>query len=642
MPAAPASLTATAGCRAGDAQLARRLRRDQLQRLAPVSPAGRTRCWIPASPAPATLTTAWLATARPPTTTSSRATNGNGDGDNSPQASATPTAVADLWASADIGAFGVAGSSSHAGNIFSVSGSGADIWGNADAVPLHLSLARRRRGDRRTRRQHQRHRPLGQERADDVRESLAAGAKNVLVAVTPGNGVTSQERPTTGGATDNTAVAGFAAPYWLKLHAPAARSLPTVRRMASSGRSAPPTRSQWRRRSGRPGRHGPQQHADQRQHIRPRLHHAQSGDEPGQHGRAGRNRPHVDTSLDAQSYTIKRATTSGGPYTTIATGVIGSAYNDTTAVGSDPYYYVVTAVNPPVKASRRAKSATSCSPTTSPARRSPTIYLRRNGANLQLWIGGVGDGSGPPTYSTLFPSITSLQFAWQRRQRHVHDRFAGGSPVPSGGLSIDGGGGSGAVDSLVLLGTTGADTFTIDASNIANTAFAGTIAYANMANVEFDLLGGNDSLTQTSQPGAAIVAFNGGASNDALNVNGGSFAFTTDAGATSANLTVNLANAGSSASFTGAQHLAALNISVSAAAAFIPSASPASPGIMNVTTLSLSGGSRFDIGNNELLTTATLSYVRSAILAGQLWSSSGTGGSARLIWARVRPKFGLR
>ena len=50
-------------------------------------------------------------------------------------------------------------------------------------------------------------------------------------------------------------------------------------------------------------------------------------------------------SSGATSYKVKRSTTSGGPYTTIATGVTATSYTDTTVTNSTTYYYVVTALN---------------------------------------------------------------------------------------------------------------------------------------------------------------------------------------------------------------------------------------------------------------------------------------------------------
>ncbi len=46
----------------------------------------------------------------------------------------------------------------------------------------------------------------------------------------------------------------------------------------------------------------------------------------------------------ASSYNVKRATTPGGTYTTLASGLTASSYSDTTASASTTYYYVVTAV----------------------------------------------------------------------------------------------------------------------------------------------------------------------------------------------------------------------------------------------------------------------------------------------------------
>jgi fibronectin type 3 domain-containing protein len=49
---------------------------------------------------------------------------------------------------------------------------------------------------------------------------------------------------------------------------------------------------------------------------------------------------------NATSYNVKRATVSGGPYTTIAMGVLGTSYSDSGLTAGATYYYVVSAVNP--------------------------------------------------------------------------------------------------------------------------------------------------------------------------------------------------------------------------------------------------------------------------------------------------------
>jgi hypothetical protein len=50
-------------------------------------------------------------------------------------------------------------------------------------------------------------------------------------------------------------------------------------------------------------------------------------------------------SFGATGYAVLRATTSGGPYTTIASNVTGGSYMDTSVVNGTTYYYTVTATN---------------------------------------------------------------------------------------------------------------------------------------------------------------------------------------------------------------------------------------------------------------------------------------------------------
>jgi hypothetical protein len=47
----------------------------------------------------------------------------------------------------------------------------------------------------------------------------------------------------------------------------------------------------------------------------------------------------------ATGYTVRRATTSGGPYTTIKTNVVGTSYTDTGLTNGVTYYYVVSGTN---------------------------------------------------------------------------------------------------------------------------------------------------------------------------------------------------------------------------------------------------------------------------------------------------------
>jgi glucosylceramidase len=127
------------------------------------------------------------------------------------------------WATADVGAVGLAGGASWSNGVFTLNGSGADIWNNADAfrgVQQPVAGACEIRAQ------------VASVLATDpwakagvmFRESTNAGAVNATVLVTPGNGVTFQSRSSTGGSSTSTTAGGVNAPRWVRLARSAANS----------------------------------------------------------------------------------------------------------------------------------------------------------------------------------------------------------------------------------------------------------------------------------------------------------------------------------------------------------------------------------------------------------------------------------
>jgi len=120
------------------------------------------------------------------------------------------------WSSKDIGAVGVPGSAAEAGGQFAVYGSGADIWGNADAfhyvyqqVSGNTEIVAKVTSVLQT--------DPWAKAGVMIRESLTAGSRHAFVALTPGNGVAFQSRSSTNGSSVNSNVTGLVAPHWVKL-----------------------------------------------------------------------------------------------------------------------------------------------------------------------------------------------------------------------------------------------------------------------------------------------------------------------------------------------------------------------------------------------------------------------------------------
>jgi hypothetical protein len=121
------------------------------------------------------------------------------------------------WGNVDIGQVGRPGTTVDDGATVTMEGSGADIWGTADAFRFHFtgSLAADLRISARVHGIEATHQWA--KAGVMMRESLDPGARHVMLIVSPGRGVAMQYRGATNGPSANVAVVSGSAPAWLRL-----------------------------------------------------------------------------------------------------------------------------------------------------------------------------------------------------------------------------------------------------------------------------------------------------------------------------------------------------------------------------------------------------------------------------------------
>ena len=123
-----------------------------------------------------------------------------------------------VFSDADVGATGATGSAAASAGVYTVSGSGADIWATADAFNFD-SQSLTGDGTITARVVSQTNTNTWAKAGVMIRDTLATGSLNALVAVTPGNGAVMQYRPTANAASVSIALsATITAPYWVRLN----------------------------------------------------------------------------------------------------------------------------------------------------------------------------------------------------------------------------------------------------------------------------------------------------------------------------------------------------------------------------------------------------------------------------------------
>ena len=120
------------------------------------------------------------------------------------------------WQTQDIGVVAVEGNASFASGTYSLTGSGADIWGTADALRYAYTTLN---GDGQVtaRVVTEQNVNVWTKAGVMLRDSLAPGSRQALMLVSPGKGNAFQRRVATDGVSTHTPGAFVTAPYWVRL-----------------------------------------------------------------------------------------------------------------------------------------------------------------------------------------------------------------------------------------------------------------------------------------------------------------------------------------------------------------------------------------------------------------------------------------
>ncbi|HEY8993365.1 MAG TPA: alpha-L-fucosidase [Lacunisphaera sp.] len=254
------------------------------------------------------------------------------------------------WLGQDVGAVGTNGEFAKSGNRIVISGSGADIWGTADEF---YYACRKLNGDGSitARITSQQNTAAWAKAGLMIRESLNANSAYVINYMSPSNGIALQRRASNGGSASGVAnPTGLKPPYWLRLTRSgntftADRSADGTTWTTVGTTSVTMASSVYVGLAASSVNDGTLMQAafdqvsvtGQTNPDAPDALTATAGD-----GKVNLSWP---ASSGATSYTVKRATTGGGPYTDVATGLTGTTYADSTVTNGTTYYYVVTATN---------------------------------------------------------------------------------------------------------------------------------------------------------------------------------------------------------------------------------------------------------------------------------------------------------
>ncbi len=251
-----------------------------------------------------------------------------------------------------------------------------------------------------------------------------------------------------------------------------------------------------------------------------------------------------------------------------------------------------------------------------------TFYVRVDPQSVYTEVFVNTPTTGDPTYLFSPTAMSGISISGGGGNDSATVDFSLGNPLPSGGLSFDGGVGT---NSLNVIGDTASDNLTIDASQLI---FNDTpIAYANTQAISIASGAGQDVLEQLAQPGASLTFSGTGA--DTLYVDAGTYTFPGNPAVNTSTLTVVDDSAvtfaaPSPGSGITAQTLAGLTIGSNATAVLLNAASTADRTVLVLGNLSESALGKLDLGKNDMIVhNGTLGFIVGKLKSGLNLSSHG-------------------
>ncbi len=249
------------------------------------------------------------------------------------------------------------------------------------------------------------------------------------------------------------------------------------------------------------------------------------------------------------------------------------------------------------------------------------FYVRLNGAGDTIEIYKANAAVGVPDVSLPVATTPAINLLGSINADTLYVDLVNGNPVPTGGLSFGGTGGS---DSAILLGAGGADAATFTGSTIQ--VGGRTISYTDTESVRFEGNGGNDTLTY--QGSTATPTFIGGPGDNTLQVQSGTWTYDVDAA--TQNETITFVVTGGSLVLNASQHIAAAAIS----GAGVMQLSAGGNKLFRTGGLTFAGAGKFDLTNGSLIIdyagASPIAALQAALATGYAagaWTGNGLNSS---------------